>query len=59
MGLDVCGSVAARAYRLQLDGLAAALRHRDVAAALRTTPPAPARHARQAPTGGRSPSIAR
>lgn len=41
IGLDVSGSVDAREYRLQLDGLAAALQQDDVRAALLTMPSAP------------------
>lgn len=41
IGLDVSGSVDAREYRLQLDGLAAALQHDEVRAALLTMPSAP------------------
>lgn len=43
LGLDVSGSVDAREYRLQLDGLAGALRHPDVRAALLAMPQAPVR----------------
>lgn len=43
MGLDVSGSVDANEYRLQLDGLAAALGHQDVVAALLAMPSAPVR----------------
>ena len=41
LGLDVSGSVDAREYRLQLDGLANALRHPEVRAALLAMPEAP------------------
>lgn len=41
MGLDVSGSVDAREYRLQLDGLAGALEHPEVMAALFAVPQAP------------------
>ncbi len=41
LGLDVSGSVDAREYRLQLDGLAAALDAREVRAALLALPAAP------------------
>lgn len=41
LGLDVSGSVNAREYRLQLDGLANALRHPEVRAALLAMPEAP------------------
>ncbi|MFV2035716.1 MAG: DUF1194 domain-containing protein, partial [Halocynthiibacter sp.] len=41
LGLDVSGSVNAREYRLQLDGLANALRSPDVRAALLAMPEAP------------------
>ena len=40
-GLDVSGSVDSREYRLQLNGLAAALRHPDVVQALLAMPSAP------------------
>lgn len=43
MGLDVSGSVDAREYRLQLEGLAAALRHPDVERALLRAPEPPVR----------------
>lgn len=43
LGLDVSGSVDAQEYRLQLDGLAAALRHPDVVRALLSMPSAPVR----------------
>ncbi|SLN21755.1 DUF1194 domain-containing protein [Pseudooctadecabacter jejudonensis] len=43
LGLDVSGSVDAREYRLQLDGLAAALGDTDVRAALLSTPDIPVR----------------
>lgn len=43
IGLDVSGSVDAREYRLQLDGLAAALQQDDVRAVLLTMPSAPVR----------------
>lgn len=43
LGLDVSGSVDAREYRLQLDGLARALTAPDVAAVLLATPQAPVR----------------
>ena len=43
LGLDVSGSVDAREYRLQLDGLAAALDHPDVRAALFASPLSPVR----------------
>ncbi|MCK4712170.1 MAG: DUF1194 domain-containing protein [Marinosulfonomonas sp.] len=42
LGLDVSGSVDAREYRLQLDGLAGALQNADVRAALMSMPNAPA-----------------
>ena len=38
LGLDVSGSVDSREYRMQLDGLAAALKHPDVVAALLEMP---------------------
>jgi len=41
LGLDVSGSVDSREYRMQLDGLAAALQHEDVRAALFALPDAP------------------
>ena len=41
LGLDVSGSVDAREYRLQLDGLAGALQNSDVRAALLSMPNAP------------------
>jgi hypothetical protein len=41
LGLDVSGSVDAREYRLQLDGLAGALTHDHVARALLSAPEAP------------------
>ncbi|MBN2906874.1 MAG: DUF1194 domain-containing protein [Rhodobacteraceae bacterium] len=41
IGLDVSGSVDAREYRLQLDGLAGALGHPDVVGALMQMPSAP------------------
>lgn len=41
LGLDVSGSVDAREYRLQLDGLAQALGYAEVAAALLAQPDAP------------------
>ena len=43
MSLDVSGSVDSQEYRLQLDGLAAALRHPDVKEALLALPSAPVR----------------
>ncbi|WP_245972378.1 DUF1194 domain-containing protein [Rhodovulum iodosum] len=43
IGLDVSGSVDALEYRLQVDGLAAALEHPEVAAALLAMPNAPVR----------------
>lgn len=43
LGLDVSGSVDAAEYRLQLDGVAAALMHPDVQAALMDMPGAPIR----------------
>jgi len=43
LGLDVSGSVSAAEYALQRDGLAAALQHPDVAAALLSMPEAPVR----------------
>ncbi|WP_246107282.1 DUF1194 domain-containing protein [Puniceibacterium confluentis] len=43
LGLDVSGSVDAVEYRLQLDGLAAALAHPEVRAALLALPDAPVR----------------
>lgn len=43
LGLDVSGSVDAREYRLQLDGLAAALEHPEVISALFALPDAPVR----------------
>lgn len=43
LGLDVSGSVDSREYRLQIDGLAAALRHPEVAGALLAMPAAPVR----------------
>lgn len=43
LGLDVSGSVDAREYRLQLDGLALALGDPDVTAALLSLPSAPVR----------------
>ncbi len=43
LGLDVSGSVDATEYRLQLDGVAAALLHPDVQAALMAMPGAPVR----------------
>lgn len=43
LGLDVSGSVDSREYRLQLDGLAAALLHPDVVASLFALPAAPVR----------------
>ena len=41
LGLDVSGSVDSSEYRLQLDGLAAALKHDDVTASLLAMPSAP------------------
>lgn len=41
LGLDVSGSVDSREYRLQMDGLAAALTHPDVSYALLANPSAP------------------
>jgi hypothetical protein len=41
LGLDVSGSVDAREYRLQIDGVAGALEHPDVLAALMAMPDAP------------------
>lgn len=41
LGLDVSGSVDAREYRLQLDGLASALSHAEVRAALLANPEIP------------------
>ncbi len=43
LGLDVSGSVDSREYRMQLDGLAAALLHRDVQSALLSMPGTPVR----------------
>lgn len=43
LGLDVSGSVDAQEYRLQLDGLAAALRHPEVVGALLALPRDPVR----------------
>ncbi len=43
LGLDVSGSVSAAEYRLQLDGLAAALTHPDVRQALLSVPDLPVR----------------
>lgn len=43
LGLDVSGSVDSREYRLQLDGLAAALLHPDVQSALLSMPETPVR----------------
>ncbi|MCI2397872.1 DUF1194 domain-containing protein [Aliiroseovarius subalbicans] len=43
LGLDVSGSVNEREYRLQLDGLAAALDHPDVASAILAMPGTPVR----------------
>ncbi|MDJ0823611.1 MAG: DUF1194 domain-containing protein [Paracoccaceae bacterium] len=43
LGLDVSGSVDAIEYRLQLDGVAAALQHPEVRAVLLTMPQAPVR----------------
>lgn len=43
LGLDVSGSVDAREYRLQMDGLAAALEHPEVIAALLALPGAEVR----------------
>lgn len=43
LGLDVSGSVDAREYRLQVDGLAAALMDEEVSAALLSTPDTPVR----------------
>ena len=41
LALDVSGSVDSREYRMQLDGLAAALNHAEVRAALLALPAAP------------------
>ena len=43
LGLDVSGSVDAREYRLQLDGLAAALQNPQVVAAIEAVPEVPVR----------------
>lgn len=43
LGLDVSGSVDSREYRMQLDGLAAALSHQDVRDVLLSMPDAPVR----------------